>query len=170
MQRILEAKIQQTGPLDFADFMASALYHPELGYYARAAAQVGRRGDFFTSVSVGPLFGNLLARRFLAEWHALGKPPRWRILECGAHDGKLAADVLQALAGLDAAAHASLEYAISEPLPRLRAIQNERLGGCRPTVVLVETLTALADDPLPGVIFGNEILDALPFQIGRAHV
>ena len=41
--------------------MDLALYHPEFGYYARAAQRSGRAGDFFTSVDVGPLFGELLA-------------------------------------------------------------------------------------------------------------
>ena len=48
--------------------------NPQLGYYARGTRQVGRGGDFFTSVSVGPLFGELLARRFLREWRESGSP------------------------------------------------------------------------------------------------
>ena len=43
-----------------AAFMDLALYDSE-GYYARAAQRSGRAGDFFTSVDVGPLFGELLA-------------------------------------------------------------------------------------------------------------
>src|SRR5437764_10174074 len=43
-----------------AAFMELALYHPEVGYYARAAQRSGRAGDFFTSVDVGPIFGELL--------------------------------------------------------------------------------------------------------------
>src|SRR4051812_11192539 len=81
LQAILQSEIAQGGPLRFTDFMSAALYDPELGYYARETRQVGRGGDFFTSVSVGPLFGNLLARRFLREWKELGSPDRWRIIE-----------------------------------------------------------------------------------------
>ena len=54
---VLRARIERDGPLRFPDFMAAALYDPALGYYARETRQVGRGGDFFTSVSVGPLFG-----------------------------------------------------------------------------------------------------------------
>ena len=43
-----------------AAFMDLALYDPSLGYYARAAQRSGRAGDFYTSVDVGPLFGDLL--------------------------------------------------------------------------------------------------------------
>jgi SAM-dependent MidA family methyltransferase len=52
--------IAERGPLTVAAFMDLALYHPELGYYARAAQRSGRAGDFFTSVDVGPVFGELL--------------------------------------------------------------------------------------------------------------
>ena len=54
--------------------MAAALYEPEYGYYARGTRQVGRGGDFFTSVSVGPLFGAVLARRFLRGVAAIRQP------------------------------------------------------------------------------------------------
>ena len=52
--------IRERGPLTVAAFMDLALYDPEFGYYARAAQRSGRAGDFFTSVDVGPLFGELL--------------------------------------------------------------------------------------------------------------
>src|SRR5438128_5069448 len=53
--------IRERGPMTVAAFMDLALYDSELGYYARAAQRSGRAGDFFTSVDVGPLFGELLA-------------------------------------------------------------------------------------------------------------
>ena len=37
--------------------MDAALYHPNWGYYSSGREIIGRRGDYFTSVSVGPLFG-----------------------------------------------------------------------------------------------------------------
>jgi SAM-dependent MidA family methyltransferase len=151
--------IRRDGPLPFADFMALVLYHPDLGYYAREPRQVGRDGDFFTSVSVGPLFGALLARRFIKEWNELGSPPRWRIVECGAHDGTLAADILRAISRLDAAAFSSVEYVISEPLPRLREAQRETLAG------FLTNTRFVSGERSPGIAFGNELLDALPFHV-----
>ena len=58
--------------------MDISLYHPELGYYARAAQKTGRAGDFFTSVDVGPIFGELLAKQFAEMWQILqsGSDPR----------------------------------------------------------------------------------------------
>jgi len=56
----LRAVIRERGPLTVAAFMDVALYDPDVGYYARAAQRSGRAGDFFTSVDVGALFGELL--------------------------------------------------------------------------------------------------------------
>lgn len=165
LSALLRGKIHRDGPLKFSEFMALALYEPTLGYYARELRQVGRGGDFFTSVSVGPLFGELLARRFLREWLEAGSPPRWRILECGAHDGTLAADVLAALSQLHSQAFAACEYAIPEPLPRLQAAQRETLTQFHEKMRFTSDTAALAADPLPGVAFGNELLDALPFHL-----
>ena len=149
--------------------MNAALYEPGLGYYARGTRQVGRAGDFFTSVSVGPLFGELLARRLLRDWLERGEPTRWRIIECGAHDGTLASDVLTAIRELEPRAYGGLEYVISEPLETLRSAQRETLARFGTAVRVVETLTALADELLPGIAFGNELLDALPFHVVEFH-
>jgi SAM-dependent MidA family methyltransferase len=165
----LRRQITDAGPIRFSDFMNVALYEPQLGYYARETRQVGREGDFFTSVSVGPLFGELLARRFLREWQESNSPTRWRILECGAHDGTLAADVLGALARLSPQALAGLEYAIAEPLHLLQAAQRKTLSGFPANARFVDNVAELASDPLPGVAFGNELLDALPFHLVEWH-
>ncbi len=163
MAGVLRHRIATEGALDFADFMAEALYHPQLGYYAREPRQVGRGGDFFTSVSVGSLFGTLLARRFLTEWESLGRPDRWRVIECGAHDGTLAADILAELGRLSPDAIRGLEYAIPEPLPRLRQAQQQTLAAWTENFRSVALAGEL--DPLPGIAFGNELLDALPFHL-----
>jgi len=151
--------------MGFPAFMETALYAPGWGYYAKGTRQVGRGGDFFTSVSVGPLFGELLAARFLQEWHERGGPGRWRIIECGAHDGTLAADVLGALEQTNPQAFSGLEYAIPEPLPVLQAAQRETLRKFAGQVRFCTRPDELAEDALPGVAFGNELLDALAFHV-----
>ncbi len=165
LQTILREKIQQSGPLAFPEFMATALYEPQLGYYAREHRQVGRAGDFFTSVSVGALFGELLARRFLSEWEKIGSPARWRIIECGAHDGTLARDILGAMERLNSPAFSALEYVIPEPLPLLQGAQRETLKDFPGKVRFISAAGELFSLPLPGIAFGNELLDALPFHV-----
>src|SRR3979409_2424848 len=89
--------IQRRGPVSFAWFMEQALYHPELGYYSSGRCAIGRRGDYFTNVSVGPLFGRLLAAQFGEMWEALGRPGDFVIVEQGEHQGEFARDVLAAV-------------------------------------------------------------------------
>lgn len=163
LHRMIQERIKHSGPLAFSDFMAMALYEPGLGYYARGLGQTGRDGDFYTSVSVGPLFGRLLARRFLNWWKNAGSPNLWRMVEVGAHDGTLAHDILSELSVLNPTAFSAVEYRIIEPLEQLREAQMAKLAGFGATV----KVTSGSDDAvkLPGVVFGNEVLDALPFQI-----
>lgn len=133
--------------------MELALYHPHLGYYS-VPRRIGKQGDFFTSVSVGPCFGMLLARQIRQIWENLGCPADFSIAEQGAHDGQLADDILSALQdlGLD------LDYAIIEPKPAYRKLQAERLGArLRQHPVKLEELKAKH-----GVLIGNELLDAFP--------
>ena len=162
-------QIDENGPLDFAAFMELALYEPALGYYARHTRQIGRHGDFFTSVSTGPLFGELLARRFLRYWQETGEPQKWRVIESGAHDGTLAFDILTAIHAISPTAAAALEYAIAEPLETLRAAQNAKLARFAKNIRQVASPFALADELLPGIAFGNEVLDALPFHLVERH-
>ena len=162
MSGLLADRIRRDGPLPFADFMAAALYHPRFGYYARGHRQVGRGGDFFTSVSAGPLFGRLLARHALAFWEDLGRPGAWRLLELGAHTGQLAGDLLEEISRLQPSAASSLTYAVVEPLENLAAIQRANLARF-PRVTWAAAPAEL--DPAPTLLLANEVLDALPCEI-----
>src|SRR2546423_13154887 len=94
--RFIFEAIRRDGPMRFDRFMEQALYHPEFGYYSSGQCQIGRHGDYFTNVSVGPLFGRLLAAQFAEMWEILGRPGDFTIVEQGAHHGEFARDVLEA--------------------------------------------------------------------------
>lgn len=102
---------QAGGRIPFARFMELALYHPQYGYYTAGKARIGKAGDFFTSVSVGPLFGRILARQFQA-WGVT------EVVEVGGHRGQLRQDVL--------AAAPELNYRVVEVGEELP----ERITGC----------------------------------------
>src|SRR3977135_2504902 len=89
--------IRRDGPVSFEWFMEQALYQPEFGYYSSGRCAIGRRGDYFTNGSVGPLFGRLLAAQFVEMWESLGRPGDFVVVEQAAHHGDLARDVLKAL-------------------------------------------------------------------------
>src|SRR6266540_4514692 len=100
LPEIIRSEMAARGFITFARFMELSLYCPHFGYYEQIANTPGRRGDFYTSVSVGPVFGELLATQFaqwLGQWEARGReqaPEHFQLLEAGAHNGRLAADIL----------------------------------------------------------------------------
>ncbi|MEO0795912.1 MAG: SAM-dependent methyltransferase [Verrucomicrobiota bacterium] len=53
----------EDGLVTYADFSRVALYDPDFGYYQSNQERVGKADgtDFYTSVSVGPVFGQLVA-------------------------------------------------------------------------------------------------------------
>lgn len=137
--------------------MQIALYHPEHGYYARN--NIGKAGDFFTSVSVGPLFGQLLAF-YLAD-RLENIPGRLKIVEAGANDGQLARDILDWLAARRPKLLERLDYLIIEPIPKLAAVQQQKLAG-RPVEWTSNEL-----EPFRGAFVANELLDAFPSEVYR---
>ena len=152
-------EIAARGPISFARFMKLALYCPVYGYYEREQDTPGRGGDYYTSVSVGSLFGELLAARF-AEWLEAARGGV-DLVEAGAHDGRLAGDVLGYLRRGRPGLFARLQYSIIEPSARRRAWQERRLtefGGKVRWVGRFRDLTR----GIRGVVFANELLDAMP--------
>src|SRR5471030_2527501 len=107
--------------------MEQALYHPEHGYYSSGRASIGWKGDYFTNVSVGPLFGQLLAAQFTEVWERLGQIDKFTIVEQGAHGGEFACDVLSALSEKSPEFFSTLRYSIIEPFPVLQDRQSRAL-------------------------------------------
>ena len=163
----LLSRISIQGPLSFSEFMATALYEPHHGFYSSGRARIGKAGDFYTAVSVGPLFGRLLARQFAQMWEYLGRPAPWCLVEQGANDGQLALDVLEALEEQSPDCFNATQLWILEPLLSLQKSQSEKLSA-------FHTRTAWFRDPedLPsfvGVHYSNELLDAFPFDRVRCQ-
>src|SRR2546426_1128823 len=84
------------GWLSFERFMELALYTPGLGYYSAGSAKIGPGGDFVTAPEVSALFGRCLARQCAEILEHTGG----EILELGAGTGRMAAELLGALAAL----------------------------------------------------------------------
>ena len=157
LAQLLSKQIREEGSMPFADFMAVALYHPEHGYYASQRLRTGKAGDFYTSVSVGPVFGQLMASEFCGAWDRMGKPSRFTIIEAGANDGQLALDVLTWIRERRPDFLASLTYQIDEPLVSAAALQRQTLAA------FPATITHHSNDPhAHGCYFANELLDAMP--------
>ena len=140
--------------------MQQALYHPEHGYYSSGHCVIGRKGDYFTNVSVGPLFGQLLGAQFAQIWQELGKIDNFVVVEQGAHDGRFAHDVLESAQKRAPEFFAALRYRIVEPFPILQEQQSRTLELFRDKVEWCGSLQSFV-----GVHFSNELLDAMPVRL-----
>ncbi|PYL70869.1 MAG: hypothetical protein DMF22_08265, partial [Verrucomicrobia bacterium] len=114
--------------------MQQALYHSEYGYYSSGRCAIGRRGDYFTNVSVGPVFGQLLAVQFAEIWERLGKID---------NHGEFARDLLEAARKSRPDFFAALRYQIIEPYPVLQDRQSETLAGFKGKIEWRESIDAL---------------------------
>ncbi len=165
---LIRDEIRVRGPVSFAWFMQQALYHPEHGYYSSDRATIGRRGDYFTNVSVGPLFGQLLAIQFAEIWDRMGKPENFSIVEQGAHHGDFARDVLGFLRDHRPDFFSSVSYRIVEPFPKLQDRQRETVNEFGDRVQWRNSLPELGS--FVGIHFSNELLDAMPVNLRNKRV
>jgi len=166
---VIREEIRQHGVISFARFMELALYCPETGYYETRQDNVGRGGDFITSVSAGSLFGELLAFQFAAWLTELRDADcGLRMVEAGAHDGRLAADILGWLQIHRPKLFSEMEYWILEPSANRLAWQQETLKIFAPRVRWFSDFENLKlktqNAKLAGVVFSNELLDAFPVR------
>ena len=156
--------IRERGPLTVAAFMDLALYDPRFGYYARVARRSGRAGDFFTSVDVGTIFGDLLELQFAEMADLLSAPtatppPPIDIIEAGAGDGHLSADVVRAARRSHPAFYDRIRLHLVEASSSARAVQADTLGDVQDRLV---SAGPSLPESFEGVLFANELLDALP--------
>jgi SAM-dependent MidA family methyltransferase len=148
----------QYGPLSFRDFMELALYHPELGYYARAENPVGKGGDYVTAPSLSPVFAFAIARLF-REFVARCEGEMCSFVDIGCGDGGLVRAVAALIEdenvrffGVDRA----LDRAFSREPPLTLALSPAGRG---------DWVRTLDEVPRDGAhfIFSSELYDAIPF-------
>ena len=144
--------------ITFAQYMEAALYHPQYGYYATKAINIGQQGDFFTSPHLGTDFGELLAEQFVQMWEIIGRQ-QFTLVEIGAGQGILAADILGYLKRHYPDFFAALEYIIVEKSTALQHEQQQRLKNLP---IKWCSLKEIATDSIIGCCFSNELVDALP--------
>ena len=143
------------GRIPFSRYMNLALYAPGLGYYASGAAKLGAAGDFVTAPEMTPLFAEALANQVAA---ILEVTRNREVVELGGGTGRLAADLLRALAARDALPS---RYSVLEVSPDLAARQCETIERRAPhhkdRVTWITELPATID----GALIANEVLDAV---------
>ncbi|MGA8277289.1 MAG: SAM-dependent methyltransferase [Rhodanobacteraceae bacterium] len=155
----IRAEIEAAGSMPFSRFMERCLYAPGLGYYSAGRTKFGAAGDFVTAPEIGPLFAATIASSVAPILRALG--PQARFLEIGGGSGAFAEACLGKLAALDALPE---RYAILEPSADLRARQRALLETALTSSLMdrVEWLDRPPERSWRGVLFANEVVDALP--------
>ena len=153
---LIAARIDATGPITVADYMAECLMHPQHGYYA-TREPFGPKGDFITAPEISQMFGELIGLALAQAWLDQGSPTRFVLAELGPGRGTLMADILRATAAVPGFL-AAAEVHLVETSARLRQLQAQMLG----EVVWHDTLTTLPDAPL--LLVANEFFDALPIR------
>lgn len=152
--------------ITFAEYMDLALYHPEYGYYATGTVNIGSEGDFFTSPHLGRDFGELLAEQFAQMWDILGRPAPFTLVEMGAGQGLLAADILHYLYRRYPDCFEVVEYIIVETAAGLIAQQQQQLQrlrlGTKPLPLQWTSLEEIPENSITGCCFSNELVDAFP--------
>ncbi len=159
----LRATIRERGPVSFRWFMEQALYHPQYGFYSAGRCAIGRRGDYFTNVSVGSLFGRLMALQFSEMWDLLERPQEFILVEQGAHHGDFARDVFLAARADRPQFFEALHYRIVEPFPILQQRQQEILVPFDEKIQWRKSTDEL--EPFVGAHFSNELIDAMPVHL-----
>ena len=151
------------GWVPFSTYMDWVLHDPVQGAYGSGRLQVGPRGDFATSPSLGPDFAALLAPQ-IAQW--LQQEPldcSLALVETGPGEGHLALQLAEALAINWPALAARTELVLVEPNGGMAERQRRLLAAC-PLPCRWLSFEQLALAPVCGVMLAHEVLDALPVE------
>lgn len=151
--------------MSFERYMQLALYHDNLGYYTRGEQNIGKEGDFITSVSVGHSFGTILAHRIHDYWQKLNKPAGFHLIELAANNGQLSFDILSETERSFPDLYHTLSYHICEHLPVMMRTQAEKLAKFPGKLEQHTHLDQLRNRELTGIILSNELIDAMPVRL-----
>jgi SAM-dependent MidA family methyltransferase len=157
--QLLREQIASHGPLPFSQYMERCLYAPGLGYYSAGKTKFGAAGDFVTAPELGELFARCVINAVQPVLAMLGNDADF--LELGGGSGAFAEAALKALA---AGGTLPRQYLILEPSADLRERQRERLRANLPAELnaRVQWLDRPPEPDWRGVLFANEVIDALP--------
>ena len=157
------ADIKHDGAIPFSSYMHRSLYEDGFGYYVNGFSKLGRHGDFTTAPEISDDFAFCIAaqcQQALANLGAGGVAGD--ILEFGGGSGKLAVDVLKALAALG---DLPQRYFILEVSAELQHEQQLRLQHELPAEIFrsVHWLNTMPES-FTGVVIANEVLDAFAVE------
>jgi SAM-dependent MidA family methyltransferase len=164
LQNIIKERIEHENNISFAQFMQMALYQPGYGYYSSGTHKFGKEGDFVTSPELGSLFAQCMAQQFQQVLSQIESPV---ILELGAGTGQFCYDCLLALDDMHCLPKT---YTILEVSADLQQRQKDKIKTLpKHLSSLVEWIQQPLEQPFNGVIFANEVIDALAVEVFRVE-
>lgn len=161
LDTIIADRIRAAGRITFCDYMAACLYEPGLGYYTSPGRKVGTEGDFYTSITVHATFGRVIAREIAAMWRSMNCPTDFTLVEVGAGHGRLACDIMDFLAEQQPDCYCATKLVLVEQEPSLADAQATLLTSHTQKLSWL-TPTELPGFRFSGVLYTNELLDAMP--------
>jgi len=156
LKDILIKRIEATGPITLADYMADCLMHPEHGYYSQQKI-FGAEGDFITAPEVSQMFGEMLGLWLADRWYKMDKPNNVHLIELGPGRGTLMEDILRATEPVPDF-HDAFTVHFIETSQQLRALQAQKV----PHATWHDDLSSVPDGPT--LLVANEFFDALPIH------
>lgn len=149
-------RIQATGPISLAAYMAECLMHPEHGYYQKEKV-FGTDGDFTTAPEVSQMFGEMVGLWLADRWVRMGRPEAINLVELGPGRGTLMADILRATSPVEDFQDA-LSIHFVEASKQLRALQAEKV----PLASWHDNFSSVPAGST--LVIANEFFDALPIH------
>ena len=150
--------------IPFSDYMREWLYGKE-GYYTKFRT-IGKEGDFYTAVSSSMFFGGAIAKRFIDVIDEGFLPENTTIVEVGAHQGYLLADMVQFIYTLRPELLQTVRFAIVEPQKENREAQRKYFHESFGDAVSLELYGDLSELSLSSAfVVANEIFDAFPCEL-----
>lgn len=148
----------------FSKYFENWLYGND-GYYANYK-QIGKEGDFYTSVSTSSFFGGTIGKRIVDSINEGNLAKNTTILEIGAHHGYLLADVIQFIYTLKPELLETLNFAIVERFPNLQEQQKKYIQESFGDVINLKHYDDISQVDLPhSFVLANEIFDAFSCEL-----
>ncbi len=150
--------------MNFSEYMNAWLYGDE-GYYKRFKA-IGKSGDFYTAVSTSAFFGASIANHFYRLIQDQKVPRDAYLIEIGAHQGYLIADMIQWLYSCDPTLIDTLHFGIAERQSEVQEAQRAYLQKRFGDAVKIQFFDDIDQvETTYAFIVANEILDAFPCEL-----
>ena len=145
--------------IKFSTYFNDWLYGQD-GYYSNYK-QIGKDGDFFTSVSTSSFFGGSIAKKIIASIEDGFLPSNTTILEIGAHHGYLLADIIQFIYTLKPELLQTLNFTIVERFENLQKEQKKYLFDSFGDSIKLKHYNDINEVKLENAyVLANEIFDA----------